>query len=372
MNFNKLGGLEKQTNLIVNALIKKGFQINFVTTKPKSTDSLMENISFHFMKRWPIFSFFRILFFNKQATDWVKKNKPDIILGIDRTSSQTHIRAGNGVHRAYLKNRKIYFGLFDYLLNKINPLHYLVLKIEKKAFQNPLLKKIIVNSNMVKAEIIEYYKVDPCKIEVIYNGVEWQKNEKSFLSGFKDRLEIAKKIKIDPAKFNLLFVGNGYKRKGLDRILIAASKIKNDNYHISIVGKDKNINKYKRYAAKLGLNSKTTFFGPQSTLEMFYQLSDALILPSYYDPFANAALEALSMGLLTITSKENGAHEIIDENNGIIIKDLNNIDEIKQSIEKAILKKKSQQQAQKIRDSVKHLDVSGYLDKIISTLTSHE
>lgn len=372
MKLSASGGLEKQTNLIINALIKRGFIIHFVTTRPKFNLPLQENISFNFVKRWPLFSFFRILFFNIQANSWVKKNKPEIILGIDRTTNQTHIRAGNGVHRAYLEKRKKYFGFLDYLLNKLNPLHYLVLHIEKKAFENNDLKKIIVNSNMVKSEILKYYWVDPKKIEVIHNGVEWATCEKAFDRSFQDREEIAKKLNLDPSKFFFLFVGNGFKRKGLDKVLIALSEMAEKNFHLLIVGKDKNLNKYKKFVNDIGLRSNVSFFGVQPSLELFYQLSDALILPSYYDPFANVTLEALSMGLFTITSKENGAHEIIDEENGIILNNLNDIQEIKKSLENAMKKKKNYQNAKKIRDSVKHLDVPSYLDKFIDTLLDHE
>lgn len=373
MNLSASGGLEKQTNLIVNALTQKGFSISFITTKPKSALPFQEKISFHFVKRWPLFSFLRILFFNAGANRWVKKNRPDITLGIDRTTNQTHIRAGNGVHRAYLENRKKYFGLFDFVINKLNPLHYLVLYIEKKAFQNRELKKIIVNSNMVKSEIIKHYNIDPKKIAVIHNGVEWEKNKIAFERSFEVKNTLAKNLQLNPSKFTFLFVGNGFKRKGLDKVLQAASLIKNKNdFQLIIVGKDKNIAKYKKYAATLGLKPNIFFFGLQPSLETFYQISDCLILPSYYDPFANVTLEALSMGLFTITSKENGAHEIIDEENGLIINDLNNINEILSCIVKAMEKKKRVESAKKIRDSVKHLDASFYLEKIIDTLITDE
>ena len=43
----------------------------------------------------------------------------------------------------------------------------------------------------------------------------------------------------------------------------------------------------------------------------FYQQSDCLAIPSFYDPFANVTLEALAMGLYAVSSKTNGGHEIL-------------------------------------------------------------
>ncbi len=54
----------------------------------------------------------------------------------------------------------------------------------------------------------------------------------------------------------------------------------------------------------------------------FYQLADALAIPSFYDPFANVTVEALAMGLFVVSSRSNGGFEILDPSKGIIIENL--------------------------------------------------
>jgi UDP-glucose:(heptosyl)LPS alpha-1,3-glucosyltransferase len=51
----------------------------------------------------------------------------------------------------------------------------------------------------------------------------------------------------------------------------------------------------------------------------FYQAADAFVLPTLYDPFSNASLEALAMGLYTVTSDANGCAEVIREGAGAVI-----------------------------------------------------
>jgi UDP-glucose:(heptosyl)LPS alpha-1,3-glucosyltransferase len=366
--FNSYGGLEKQTNLIAKAFLEKGFCVSIVTTKPKNINNLPADINFHFMKKWAFFSFFKILFFERQTASWIKKNKPEIILGIDRTTKQTHIRAGNGVHKAYLQNRKKYFSMFNYLICKINPLHHLVLKIEKKAFESSFLKKIIVNSYMVKTQILKYYHLSSSKIKVVHNGVQWKDLEKDCLASIEKKIKISKELNIDPQKHNFLFVGNGYKRKGLLVLLKAASALKNKDFNILIIGKDKKIKKYKKYAKELSLEKNTFFFEKQKNITPFYQIADTFVLPTYYDPFANTTVEALAMGLYTITSKENGAHEIINEKNGIIIENLLDFNEITDILTKAMIKNKTLKSILNIRNTIKHLDISNQLNKIIKII----
>ena len=375
-HFNVLGGLEKQTNSIVTELLNKGYKVTVITTKPKSPilDVSSSEINFHFVKIRTFFSFFKILLFELKTSSLVKKNRPKIILGIDRTTAQTHIRAGNGTHKAYLEKRKKYFGFLDYISCITNPLHLLILHIEKKAFESSFLQKIITNSEMVKSEILKFYKVDPSKINVIHNGTAWEKLQKSFEESFSEKIKIAGKLKIDPNKYNFLFIGNGYKRKGLNSLLKASSilKKKNNEFNLLIIGKDKNIKKYKKYANSLGLAGNAIFFGEQKNVLPFYQIADAFVQPSYYDPFANTTVEALAMGVFTITSKENGGKEIINNENGIIIDDLLNDEDTALCLEKAIKTPKSQERALIIRNSVKHLELSTQLDKVIKTLLNND
>lgn len=367
-SFNTQGGLEKQTLYICNALIERGIHVTLLTTELKNKDLLPKDICYVIGKKLPFFSFLKIFYFNFFSNRWINKNKPKVVLGIDRTSLQTHIRAGNGVHRAYLKKKDTF--LNRRLLDKINPLNRLILSIEKKSFENQNLKKIIVNSHMVKDQILEYYNVAPSKILTIHNGTDWKKFEEPFTQSLKVQKELKKRFKIDPGTFTFLFAGNGYKRKGADLLLKAASLL-NLNFHLLFLGKEKNIKRYERLAKSFSLKN-VTFLGYQKDLSLYYQMADACILPTLYDPFSNVILEALAMGLYCITSKENGAHEIINEKNGIIIQNLLDIAEIANCMRIACTKPKNSTNARQIRDSVKALDLSNQIPKVVQALLNDE
>ena len=117
-------------------------------------------------------------------------------------------------------------------------------------------------------------------------------------------------------------------------------------------------------ACKLGLQNQVNFFGPQTDTRPFYQYADALAIPSFYDPFANVTLEALSFGLKVLSSKTNGGHEVIHEQNGIVLEELAK-ECLSHALERLFLSRKTLENAAKVRASVAHLDFSAQLKKLI-------
>ena len=66
-----------------------------------------------------------------------------------------------------------------------------------------------------------------------------------------------------------------------------------------------------REAARLGIDSRVTMVGHVSNPVPFYAAADAFALPTFFDPFANATLEAMAAGLPVVTSGQNGAAEVL-------------------------------------------------------------
>ncbi|KPJ58135.1 MAG: hypothetical protein AMJ42_03820, partial [Deltaproteobacteria bacterium DG_8] len=93
-----------------------------------------------------------------------------------------------------------------------------------------------------------------------------------------------------------------------------------------------------------GLSDNLIFIGEEKALEKYYGVSDLLVLPTLYDPFSNVCLEALACGLPVITTKSNGAAEIIEEGeNGYIIEDARDIEGIAQKISLLLSKEKREE-----------------------------
>lgn len=338
-----LGGLEKYTRRLADAFARQECRVQILTTGRGDSWEGVEVISLGETSK---FSLEHLRRFDLWAQNWVQKEEPEIIFGMERNTFQTHYRAGSGVHAVYLKQRAFVDSWFKRLTFSFNPLHRYLLSVEKEAFEHKDLRLLFTNSHMVKREIIQTYATPQEKIQVVHNGVEWSEKEMPFHEGFK-------KKRGGPLHF--LFVGSGFKRKGLLFLLNGLSKLTTP-YRLTVVGNDRDLAFYKKKAPHVD------FVGPQNDVTPFYQGADALVIPSIYDPFANVTLEALAMGLFVISSPFNGGSEVLTPNSGVIIKDLFDCsEELKQALDFP----KTLERGTAIRQSIKELDFSYQLDKIV-------
>lgn len=359
------GGLEKYCLRIAHALKKANNEVFFITQNTNE----FKNFDFpiHSCKTYSWPPSVKLEQYNQQADLWVNQNKPDIVFGMERTRHQTHYRAGNGCHRAYLDSRLFSDGYLKHLLCKYNPLHRKILEIEKSTFEFSGIKKIFTNSQLVKNQILSFYNTDENKIKVIHNGVEWHEFAPHFSETFANKEQNFQKLFAKTDCFQFLFIGNGFFRKGLKPLLESLGKISRRDFQLHIVGKDKNILFFQKLTQKLKLENNVIFWGSQKSVVDFYKIADCVVIPSYYDPFANVTVEALAMGVYVISSTANGGCEVIHDNGDLFDLSTDN-QQLVEKLSRAFKYPKTLQSAINIRQNIKNLDFSIQLQTLLESL----
>ena len=111
-----------------------------------------------------------------------------------------------------------------------------------------------------------------------------------------------------------LFVGQLIDRKNISNLITAFSRFPfTDKSKLIIVGEGPNLANLQREVANLGLLNRVEFRGHLEKVELatVYLESNCLVLPSSQEVWGMVVLEALSIGLVTIVSKECGiANEV--------------------------------------------------------------
>ncbi len=234
-------------------------------------------------------------------------------MSLERVWSCDVYRAGDGVHRAWLARRRKFELPLERFVRGLNRKHRDILQLEEALLANRGAGRVIVNSQMVKTEIVDLYGYPADKIDIVRNGVPIGQ----FRFDPKRREESRDQLKVKPDEIALLFAGSGWERKGL-RFAIAAMALCNNRKMRLLVAGRGNQRYYK--------SKHVRFLGEVPDPVRIYSAADIFILPTIYDPFSNACLEALACGLPVITTRSNGFSEIIEhEVHGSIVDFANNV-----------------------------------------------
>jgi UDP-glucose:(heptosyl)LPS alpha-1,3-glucosyltransferase len=219
------------------------------------------------------------------------RDRHDIVFSLERVPGCDLYRAGDGLHADWLAYRQAFHPVKGRIRTLLRAKNRELCRLEARVFAPDGVRRVICNSNFVADQIIKRFDFPADRIDVIYNGVPYQQ----FSMG--DRALGRRALQLKPDDYVVLLVGAGAERKGHAIAREAMQRIK------------------KKYAQLVIIDSP-----PSVAMPHVYAAADVFLLPTLYDPFANVTLEALAAGLPVITSAQNGASEIMEnEKNGFIL-----------------------------------------------------
>lgn len=311
--FNPFGGAERYLTNLLGLLREERHTIFLITSEWEEIQGV-EIVKVNIRNGT---SHTSITDYQKKALTALRRVSPECSVSLERIYGTDIYRAGDGCHKRFLQFRRKTEGFLKGLSFRINPLHRKILETEETIFRTT--PRIIANSKMVKRDILECYpQIDGEKIDVIYNGVDL----KAFTpGGGSDRTALRERFGLPGKAEIVLFIGSDYRRKGLKTLIEAMGKINRPSTYLLVVGRGRK-ERFLNLSRRLGLEERVIFAGPQAEPTPFYKGADLFVLPTLYDPFSNATIEALASGLPVITSVNNGASEIISHNeDGYILND---------------------------------------------------
>jgi UDP-glucose:(heptosyl)LPS alpha-1,3-glucosyltransferase len=237
----------------------------------------------------------RFLSFAYGAPKIIAQYGCDVVLSFDRIAKQDVFRSGGGPHGLFLRKMERNGKFWRSLWHPVSPYHRSVVMIEKRQMSRAGSRKIIAVCQQIKRDIIDVYGVPEEKIAVVHNGVDHERFHP------RRRLDEGRKVRdqwrIPTGRPVVLFVGTGFRRKGLERLLRLWNSPQLDGVYLLVVGNDSRLAYYRR-----AWNRKEILFvGAQTEVESYYAAADLFVLPSIQEAFGNAVLEALASGLPVIT-----------------------------------------------------------------------
>ena len=307
--FSATGGAELYLQRLLGALAERNHELHLYA---ESWEEISAGVMLH-----PIqisgSRATRSLRFAEAVQNELTKEKFDCVFSLERTLKQDVYRAGDGVHRVWLERRRQFAPWWKKVFIGRSRFHRNAMKLETQTFNPQNTRRIIVNSEMVKREILEHFRFPRERIHLVRNGVDISR----FQSG--KRAQIRARFGVREDEFLWLFVGSGWERKGLKFVLQA--------FELSSCQRDTDTPPMKLLIAGKGhrpafIPKGVIFSEPEPEIENFYAAADLLMFPPIYEPSSNVVFEALAAGLPVVTSANNGAAEVIQEDvTGNVVKE---------------------------------------------------
>jgi len=316
--FHNKGGGERICFNFVNYLISKGVDVRIICGEDKLRDEKYKNIMTETGLLKPG-RYLKYSSFHKRAGR-LMKTLDGIHFSFDRIPGCHIYRNGSGLHSSYVSKTLDLMSsgkAFKKRLERaIDPINKHLIRMEKRTYQHPELKKVILNSQFLKKEVLSAFPDAERLIEIIPNGVSVERYQFSTARPFRDKHNMADSTTL------IGFAANNFQRKGLDHLIDAMSVLPPD-YALMVAG-GRRSDSYTSVIKQFGLEDRVIFLGAVDDMQGLYSSCDVFCLPSLYDSFGNVVPESLMCGTPVVVSAMAGSSEIVtDGENGYVVEELN-------------------------------------------------
>jgi len=241
-------------------------------------------------------------------------DRPGVSVGFDKTWGQDLLYPQGGLHLASAahnlrKFRWSWQRAAARLAKSFDLASWSYSLLERKQYLGPRRPLIVVNSAMVRGHFQQFYGIPADDVRVLPSAVNPDRFDGSDRPRRRD--EWRRRWDIAPDQTAGLFVAMNYRLKGLAPLLSALRWLPKDAAFRLIVAGSQRFQAYERLARRLGVADRVRFVGHCPEPRNAYFAADFLVHPTFYDPCSLVVLEALGCGLPVVTTRYNGASELI-------------------------------------------------------------
>ncbi len=206
------------------------------------------------------------------------------------------------------------------LVNRFNAKQRSRLRLERRLLSRSPRPIVVAISDYVQRQLTEHYAFPPSHIRKVFNGVD--PDTASAARRAADRADVRQSHNIGANDTLAVLVAHNFKLKGVRRWIEALARVRHEGgppLRSLIVGRESPL-RWQKLATRMGLAEVLRFVGPTRRINAHYHAADFLVHPTYYDPCSRVVLEALTAGVPCITTRFDGASEVIENDvNGYVL-----------------------------------------------------
>ena len=360
------GGAETSTQEIARLLAERNHDVHIITSTNTQSPP---DLTIHHVQSLSMLPALRTTAFIRNTMSFLQSNKFDIVHAISPLPGADIYQPRGGLLRETMERnvatrRTRGRRLLKRALLAMNVKQRALLDLERQIFtrDGPM---ILCVSDYVARQCERHYGVSGPRVRVVFNGV--RTNLPTAQERQSQRESIRREYHVADDTLLMILVAHNFRLKGLDAFIDTILRLVTagtTDFHLLVVGRD-NPTRFLRRLQALKLEKYVTFTGHTQRPGSFFFAADVCVHPTYYDPCSRVILEALSYGLPCITTRFNGASEVMtDGGEGFVIDTPDNvglwarrIDELRS----AELRRKMGEKALLLRD---RLGMSRHVDEL--------
>ena len=211
-----------------------------------------------------------------------------------------------------------------------------LLATERGLLTRPSPPYVAAVSDYVKRQVQRAYGTPPERVRVVFNGVAIEPLANDDAKA--ERTELRGRYGCSAEARVVLFVAHNFKLKGLAELIRATAGEggARPGWTCWVAGRD-NATPYRRLATSLGVERDVAFLGADVPMGLLYAAADVLAHPTFYDPCSRVVLESLCCGLPVVTTRHNGAAEVMRAGvHGEVVDSPRAIDALRRAIENCL------------------------------------
>ncbi|RWO01816.1 glycosyltransferase family 4 protein [Mesorhizobium sp.] len=316
-------------------------------------------------RRFP--RYLRATSFARAACSKIAEMPPALVQSNDRLPCCDVFRAGEGVHAAYLAERRRFETRLGRAAMALSPFHRQTLRLERATYASPRLKAVIAISKMVAEDVVRHYDYPAERVHHIPNGVDLELFNPKLRQ--QHRAVVRSRLGVNDDRPVVLFVGSGFARKGLLALMKSVAMLDGEP-ELWVIGHDSRADAFKQAGDRLGLGARLRMLGPQKDTLPWYGAADIAVLPSIYDPFGTVVIEAMASGLPAVVSTGCGARELVDRFEPTLVCDAAGVDDLAAGLARALQLSSRPETAARVRAAAEHYDFNVMIRRMISLYES--
>jgi len=304
------GGMQRDLLRIMRECISRGHQVDLFCSAWKG--EIPEDLNVSVMAGKGPANHLRCESFVRQVSKHLATHKYDAVVGFNKMPELDLYFAADSCFAAKARDRGFFYSLTGRCRTYSG--------FERAVFAKESKTEILLISEKEKEFFIEFYGTDKKRFHLLPPGID--KNR----IASKDAPDIKKALRsefsIGENDNIILFIGSGFKTKGLDRAILAISSLPAsllEKTILLVLGQDK-AKSFLKLSKQLGIHDKVRFLGGRPDIPRFLMAADLLLHPAYRENTGTVLVEAMAAGLPVLASdvcgysfhvKKAGAGELV-------------------------------------------------------------